>query len=224
MTRTLLVVAGGEQPLPSITAVAPSPDLVIGVDSGVDTAIALGYVVDVAVGDFDSVSAAGLAAAERSGALVERHPVDKDQTDLELALLKAVSYLPDLIIVIGLGGGRADHYLANLLLLASPRFQAVHIDAYVGDAKFSVVRSERTLAGRVGELVSLLPIGGEVTGISTSGLQYKLSNETLRATSPRGVSNTLTTPLAKVTVGDGALLVVQPDRLVKDWPATAGGK
>ena len=155
MPRTLLVVAGGDLPPPLITLVIPNPDLVVCADSGVDNALALGYSVDVAVGDFDSVSATGLATAERSGALVERHSIDKDETDLELALTKALTYIPDLIVVIGLDGGRVDHYLANLLLLGSKRLQSVDVDAYIGDAKVSVVHKTRTISGRIGEIVSL---------------------------------------------------------------------
>ncbi len=213
MPRTLLVVAGGDLPPPLITSVIPNPDLVVCADSGVDNALALGYSVDVAVGDFDSVSAAGLATAERSGALVERHSIDKDETDLELALTKAITYFPDLLVVIGLDGGRVDHYLANLLLLGSERLRSVDVDAYVGDAKISVVHETRTISGRIGEIVSLLPIGCDAAGVTTSGLVYGLKNETLVASSPRGVSNSLTTPLAKISIASGTVLAIQPERL-----------
>lgn len=216
MPRTLLVVAGGDRPSPTLKSALPIPDLVIGADSGVDSALALGYGVDVAVGDFDSVSAAGLATAERSGALVERYSSQKDETDLELAMAKALTYVPDLVIVIGLEGGRVDHYLANLLLLTSPRYKSVHIDSYIGRAKATVVWGERTLSGRVGELVSLLPLGGDARLVSCSGMEYKLSNERLVAHSPRGVSNTFATPLAKVSVEHGVVLAIQPERLASD--------
>ncbi len=213
MPRTLLVVAGGSLPPPLIASIIPNPDLVVCADSGVDNALALGYSVDVAVGDFDSVSATGLATAERSGALVERHSIDKDETDLELALTKAITYMPDLLVVIGLDGGRVDHYLANLLLLGSIRLRSVEVDAYVGDAKVSVVHDTRTISGRIGEIVSLLPIGSDATGVTTSGLAFGLENETLAASSPRGVSNSLTTPLAKISITSGTVLAIQPDRL-----------
>ncbi|MBT5085466.1 MAG: thiamine diphosphokinase, partial [Actinobacteria bacterium] len=78
-----LVFLGG--PAPALTAPLPSAEFVIAVDRGADHALALGYSVDLLVGDLDSVSAAGrLAAIE-----IEQHPVDKDETDLELALAAA---------------------------------------------------------------------------------------------------------------------------------------
>ena len=66
----------------------------IAADGGVDRALALGLHVDVAIGDFDSVTAAGLAAAEAAGARIERHPAAKDATDLELALDAALALEP----------------------------------------------------------------------------------------------------------------------------------
>ncbi len=89
--------------------------LVIGADSGVEHAAALGRHVDIAVGDFDSVSPAALAAAEAAGAEVLRHPPDKDATDLELALDLAVARGARRITVVGGHGGRFDHCLANAL-------------------------------------------------------------------------------------------------------------
>ena len=83
----------------------------IAADGGVDRALALGLHVDVAIGDFDSVTAAGLAAVEAAGARIERHPTAKDATDLELALDAALALAPARIVVIGSGGGRLDHLL-----------------------------------------------------------------------------------------------------------------
>ena len=77
----------------------------IAADSGIDLALALGLHVDVAIGDFDSVSAAGLATVEAAGALVERYPAAKDATDLELALDAAIALEPAHVIVVG---GAAD--------------------------------------------------------------------------------------------------------------------
>ncbi len=87
-------------------------------------ALALGLRIDRAIGDFDSVSAAGLAAAEAAGAIVERHPAAKDATDLELALDAAIALEPARILVVGSAGGRLDHLLGSILLLADDRYAA----------------------------------------------------------------------------------------------------
>ena len=111
----------------------PERAYVIAADSGVDRALALGLRIDRAIGDFDSVSPAGLAAAEAAGAAIERHPAAKDATDLELALDAAIALEPSRILVIGSAGGRLDHLLGSILLLGDARYASATVDAYLDD-------------------------------------------------------------------------------------------
>src|SRR5690606_29585109 len=120
----------------------PAEALVIAADSGIDQAHALGLTVDIAVGDFDSVTPGALARAEAAGATVERHPVAKDATDLELALDAAAQHRPDQVLVLGGHGGRLDHQLANALLLASPKYAGMGLVAHMGGATLTVIRGE----------------------------------------------------------------------------------
>ena len=92
----------------------------IAADSGLEHAAALGLAVDVLVGDLDSVSAPSVAAAEEAGVRIERHPVDKEATDLEFALDFALALGEARVTVVSGGGGsRLDHHLAELALLAA---------------------------------------------------------------------------------------------------------
>ena len=182
----------------------------IAADGGVDRALALGLHVDVAIGDFDSVSAAGLAAVETAGARVERHRTDKDATDLELALDTAISLGPARIVVVGSGGGRLDHLLGSVLLLGDERYAGAEIDAFLGDSRIHVVRGSRTLVGTPGDLLSLLPVHGAAEGVTTEGLEYPLQGETLPPGTSRGVSNVLCATEVRITVERGCLLAVRP--------------
>jgi thiamine pyrophosphokinase len=206
--QAVIVVAGGDPPA-GVTL--PTGGTVIAVDSGIDHARVLGLHVDLAIGDFDSVSDAGLAWATASGARTERHPVAKDATDLELALDAALELTPSRIVVLGAGGGRLDHLLANLLLLGAARFAAVPIDAYLDGSRLSIVRTVRTLTGKPGDLVTLLPLHGPAHGVTTTGLAYGLDDATLDCGSTRGVSNVLTEPEAHIAVRSGVLLAIQPE-------------
>ena len=154
--ETVVVVAGGH-PSPGCAPVLPERAHVIAADSGVDRALALGLRIDRAIGDFDSVSTAGLAAAEAAGAVIERHPAAKDATDLELALDAAIALEPSRILVIGSAGGRLDHLLGSILLLGDARYASATVDAYLDDNRVTVIRGSRTLTGTPGEIVSLLP-------------------------------------------------------------------
>ena len=127
--QTIVVVAGGQVSSRARCRPLPPGALVIAADGGVDRAHALGLTVDVAIGDFDSVTAAGLAAAEAAGARVARHPAAKDATDLELALDAAIALEPARIVVVGSGGGRLDHLLGSVLLLGHERYAGATVDA-----------------------------------------------------------------------------------------------
>lgn len=210
---SVVVVAGGSvvhrgalDVPPDVAAGAP----VVAADGGIDRALELGLEIALAVGDFDSVSAVGLVAAQASGARVERHPVDKDATDLELALDAALALSPRRIVVLGSDTGRLDHLLAALLLLGAERYAGVELDAALGVARVHVVRRERRLAAKQGELVSLLALHGPAEGVRTEGLVYELRGETLGPGSSRGVSNVFAAPEAHVAVERGVLLVVRP--------------
>ncbi len=211
---TAVVLLGGD---PVATGAGPEADaaahagLVIAADSGVDQAHRLGLVVDVAVGDFDSVSPEGLARARAEGATVEHHPAEKDETDLELALAAARTRGVAALVVLGGHGGRLDHLLANALVLAAPRWRSMRILALgpLG-ARLHVVHDEVQIAGDPGELVSILPVHGAADGVRTRGLRFPLDGERLEAGTTRGVSNELLGETAEVAVAVGSLLVIQP--------------
>ncbi len=207
-----IVLAGGEPADASIASELPSPDLVVAADAGLTQASALGLEVDVVVGDFDSVEPETLEQARRSGAEIEPHPVDKDATDLELAVEAARRRGASSVVVVGGGGGRLDHLFGNALLLSHRAFEGLDLEWWVDGYRIVAVRDATTLHGRPGDLVSLLPIGGAARGVSTSGLRWELDGEDLEAGSTRGVSNVLETGRADVSVRSGIVLVAHRRR------------
>ncbi len=234
MSRIALVIAGGDPPPADLFAILPPPVITVAADSGINHARDLDLVVDVLVGDLDSADGAAIRWATDQGATVDVHPPNKDQTDLELALDHAARAAAELdideLVVTGLAGGRLDHWLANLLTLAGPLTASIDVTAYAGRSRISVVRKRRSITGRPGELISLIPVGGPVRGITTTGLEYPLRHETLDAGSSRGVSNVFAAPdhtggdrepdgdpakavTAKVEVVSGTLLAVQPEHV-----------
>jgi thiamine pyrophosphokinase len=206
---SIVVVASGS-PYPASRDRLPAGAVVVAADGGVDAALALGLEVSLAIGDFDSVSSAGLTAVEAAGARIERHPAAKDASDLELALDRATELGAGRIVVVGADGGRLDHLLEGLLLLGSDRYADVEIDALLGPATAHVVRGDRTLEGSPGELVSLLPLHGPAEGVVTTGLVYPLRGERLEPGSSRGLSNVFAEPTASITLTGGVLVALRP--------------
>jgi len=208
--EVVVVVSGGEAPSRAAVSAVPEGAVVVAADRGLEHAQALGLEVAVAVGDFDSASPETVAAAERAGVRIERHAAEKDETDLELALDVAIDLRPGRILVLAGRGGRLDHELSSLLLLAVQKYASAQIDALVGEAKVHVVRGARELEGAPGELLTLVPAHGSAEGVRTDGLAYPLRGETLDAGSTRGVSNVFVESTARVALERGVLLAIRP--------------
>jgi thiamine pyrophosphokinase len=202
----VVVVASGQGPAVAV----PAARAVVAADGGLDRAAALGLDVDVVVGDLDSVSPEALEQAGARGVRVVRHPAAKDATDLELALDEAVALGATRVLVVASDSGRLDHLLASLLLLGAERYATLELDALVGSALVHVIRGGRVLRGTAGELVTLLALAGPAVGVTTDGLEYPLSGETLDPGSSRGVSNVFSGTEVQITVREGVLLAVRP--------------
>ena len=187
--------------------VAPT-DLIICADGGASNAIALGLQPQVVIGDLDSLDSNLQAQLEADGCQVLAHPARKDETDLELALYYALEHGVDEILILGALGGRIDQTLANVLLLALPGLRSIRAKILDGRQEVFLIRDEALVEGQMGDILSLLPLTEQVTGIYTEGLEYPLKNGTLYLGPARGVSNTLTTPQARVRIGQGLLLAV----------------
>jgi thiamine pyrophosphokinase len=183
-------------------------DCVICADGGAQHALGLGLALDVVVGDLDSLDGDLRARLEDEGCQVLVHPPRKDETDLELALRYAIDHGVDEILILGALGGRIDQTLANVLLLALPELQKVKTRIVAGDQEMFLIRGQAFIEGQVGDTVSLLPIAGDVRGITAEGLEYPLQHGTLKFGPTLGISNVLTAPVARVQVRQGLLLCV----------------
>lgn len=208
----VVVLAGGDTVPPEVAQDLPADAFVIAADSGLALASVLALDVDILVGDLDSVDPAHLAAARDRGIPVDQHPVDKDRTDLAIALDAAMARSPRRVTVVGGHGGRLDHLVANVALLAADAYAEVVMTARMGDASVAVARDGRVteIAGRPGDLVSLIPMHGVANGVTTTGLRFALDGDDLSPGSSRGVSNELTGPRATITLRAGVVLVIQP--------------
>jgi len=191
-------------------------DMLIAADGGARHCRLLGLAPAVVIGDFDSLCADELAQLEMDGAQVVRYPAHKDFTDLELALQHAVSLEADEILVFGALGARWDQTLANLLLPAAPGLEHVCIRLLDGPQEIALLRAgeAHTLSGQPGDTVSLVPLGGHAYGITTTGLEYPLTDGTLFFGATRGISNVLLGSQATVRLDDGLLLctIIHQDR------------
>ncbi len=209
----VVIFAGGTlKPGKGFSRAIASADLIIAADSGAATALQYGCIPAIVVGDFDSLDTHLLQELSERGSQMRQVAVEKNETDTELAVQAAIEQGATSITLLGaLGGERFDHTIANILLLAD--IETVPAKIVDGPSTCWLVRgpASTVIDGQQGDLLSLLPLTSEATGVRTKGLYYPLYGETLRFGKPRGVSNLLTQEQAEVSLVGGMLLVVHTD-------------
>jgi len=207
--QRIVIFANGE--LPNLTrarSLLRPGDTIICADGGTRHALALGIQPDLILGDLDSADRGALQKFRDAGVKVESYPRDKNETDLELAINRAIEWHPGQIVILAALGGRLDQTLANITLLADARLAG--FDARLDDGVEEVLlcRDRAEVQGGAGDLVSLIPWQGAVTGIQTDGLKWPLHHETLYPDKTRGISNEMIGDAASVAVESGLLLIV----------------
>ena len=204
VARHALIFTGG--PLPRGLRALPDADLIIAADSGIDNAEHLGLTVDLLVGDLDSAS----SKAKKSARAVESHPVDKDETDLELALTATLAGGATSATIVGTFAGRLDHALGNMLVVTASRWNDLQINMLIDSARAWVVWDQISFEGHRGDLVSLLAVNGPASGVTTSGLAWPLQDANLAPGVGLGLSNQMSGVSAEVSVDAGTVLVIAP--------------
>jgi thiamine pyrophosphokinase len=207
----VVVVASGELEA-SDAAWLDDAELVIAADGGAGSLDRLGRIPDRLVGDLDSVDVELVERLAAAGMRIDRHPVDKEASDTELAVEAAHDAGATELVMLGaMGGPRLDHELANLLVLADPALAGRDVKAVRGGTQVRALHGGHrlVLSGSSGDLVTLLPIGGDVAGVTTEGLRWQLDEATLRMGRSRGLSNEVVGSPASVRITDGTLLVVE---------------
>ncbi|MEL6308378.1 MAG: thiamine diphosphokinase [Chloroflexota bacterium] len=212
MPMNVLIFANGDpNPGEMVELVLAQADdaMIIAADGGARVAWHFDKQPQVVIGDMDSLSDDEQAKLIAEGAELRKHPVEKDKTDLELAIIYAVSHGASWIRVLGATGGRFDQMLANIYLLALPSLQDCDVAIVSDNQQMRLFASgQHTIEGQEGDTISLIPVSGDVSGITTENLYYPLDNEMLYFGPARGVSNVMTADCARVDVRRGTLLCV----------------
>jgi len=205
----IVLFANGELPAPeAILADLVPGDFLIAVDGGLRHLVTLNLTPDLIIGDLDSANPGDVERFASQGVEVQRYPIDKDETDLELALQAALDKQPSSIWIVAALGGRLDQTLGNIFLLTRPRPTGVDLRLVDGRQEVLLIEDRITLAGEPGQRVSLLPLLGEVTGVKAQGLAYPLDDETLYPDHTRGISNRMLGATASISISSGFLLCI----------------
>ena len=182
-------------------------DYLVACDGGLKHLYKLGINPDFIVGDLDSASG-DLLDLYRDIPL-QKFSAEKDFTDLELALAHACNEGADSIVVLGGLGGRFDHQLANVHVLAQAVERGVSAELCDENLRIRLITDYCRLQRQDGILVTLIPLSTTADGVVTEGLKYPLKDESLKVGFARGVSNQIVDEYAAVSLKKGLLVVIQ---------------
>jgi thiamine pyrophosphokinase len=209
MKRAIIFANGSMTVPPPIIDELDASDLIIAADGGTRHCKALGIKPNVIVGDFDSLGHDEVSTYESQGVEMIKFPRDKNETDLELALQYASTQAVSQVFILAALGNRWDMTVANILLAANSKFSHMAILLLDGMQELSILqgKGQFDIDDKKGAILSLIPIGSDALGVTTHGLEYPLSDESLFFSSPRGVSNVILDNHAYVRIKQGSLLV-----------------
>ncbi len=193
-------------------------DHIVCADGGTQYALSLDLTPDIIIGDLDSLKPEIVAQMEQAGVTIQRHPVAKDKTDLELALDYAIDQQPTEIMLVTALGGRLDQMLANIMLLTRPEYSSVQLTLADGPQWATILRSQQrfTIQGQPGDTLSLIPLLATVTGVNLSGVQWPLAGVTLSLGSTLTISNKFIDTQATVQIDDGLVLLVHINKNLEE--------
>lgn len=183
-------------------------DLLVAADGGLRHLRNMNLEPALLIGDLDSVSPDEAETAIAAGVFIQQHPKDKNETDLELALSHVLQAGFKDIRIAGALGGRLDHTLGNINLLLDERLAACDVRLDDGREEVFIIRARAVVEGRAGDIVSLVPAGGDAEGVTTRGLAYPLNAETLRLERTRGISNRMLEENAEISLAKGRLICI----------------
>ena len=209
--RILLFANGEANPGPMIQRVLDEVEspYVLCADGGALNALKFHRTPQTIVGDMDSLTDLQAAEFAVQGAELVQYPVDKDETDLELALYWSARRRAAAIYIVGGLGGRFDQTLANVYLLALPELDGIHIEVVDAEQSIRLLKpGQHQVKGQAGDTISLIPISRAAGGITTSALKYPLRDEPLQFGPARGLSNVMQADQAGIEIRQGLLLMV----------------
>ncbi len=183
-------------------------DYIICADRGLCHARKLGLIPDLIVGDFDSTDSTDLQYFKEKGIEIETFNSQKDETDTELAISRALQKGARKVTVWGGVGSRLDHSLGNVHLLYKLLKSGVEGKLVNPNNTVYLAKESIQLKGKKGDLVSLIPFGGNAKGVTTHQLAYALEDTTLEIGTSLGISNYLLEEVAEVWIKEGMLLVI----------------
>lgn len=181
-------------------------DVVIAVDGGYKYLQELDILPDIVLGDFDSLG------YEPKGIRHVKFPVQKDESDMELAILRAKKMGCDSLYIFGALGRRLDHTIANLGIFAKASEDGISVCAVDNECAIFFITGPDTFEADAREegTVSVFSASDVSTGVFERGLEWDLDDIELNNRTSLGLSNQLIGEPVMIGVESGTLMIFFP--------------
>ena len=185
-------------------------DYIICADGGANHAYKMNITPNYIIGDLDSINKEIIDFYKKQNVLFEEFPSKKNETDSELCILLSKSLNASKIDLFGTLGGRIDHTLANINLLYYIREQEIIPRIISEQEEIYIATNECVkIKGKEKDIISIIPIKGDVKGITLENLEYPLNNYDMNYSTPLGISNIMLSEECKIAVKKGSLLIIR---------------
>jgi thiamine pyrophosphokinase len=211
--KILIISGSAHVSAKTLKKLARWADKIICADSGGETARNEGIAPDAIIGDFDSISPDTLDYFRNMGGTELINLKEQESTDIEKAINLALQWGTREIRITGVSGRRNDHFLHTLGLLLRFKDQAEII--LVDDDDIISLKCESfSETCHPGERVSLIPWGGTMHQVSTTGLKYPLIEENLIPGYRESISNETTGDDFQVRFKGGMIMLFREARIL----------
>lgn len=185
----------------------------IGADRGSLYLLEHGIKPDEAIGDFDSLTKEEWLQIKGIVNRIDKVKAEKDETDTELALLKALAYNPNEIYLTGVTGGRLDHYESALRTF-------FNIQKNYPQVKMKIINNQNELSilfpgkhtimrNELYPFLSFFAFNERVENISLSGVKYETFNDSIELGESRFTSNELIKSVGYISFSSGICLMIR---------------
>lgn len=201
----IAILAGGDSAL-----LSRDHDVYVGVDGGCLKLLGQDLPLDMAVGDFDSVSETDLNNIKAQAKQIVQSVPEKNDTDLELALKAVFDAYPDVAVTVyGAFGGRLDHFLSNIFLPTDPDLAPYMQQIQLVDGRnrllYRPAGCHEILPDPAMSYVGFMPVGGG--HLEITGAKYPLHPENYFLKAMYGSNEFLDQPI-QVSLDRGYLVIV----------------
>lgn len=184
-------------------------DYIVCADGGVDHIISIKEIPSVVIGDLDSISEEGMKYIDRNNIKTIKHPVMKDKTDTELALVYLIKQGINDITLTGVTGSRMDHTMSNIFLLRN--LNKNNIVAKIIDDNNVIYFANKSIKikKKKDTNISIIPITSDGITVTLIGFLYPLNKKFIDYGSTLGISNEIVEDYGNVIIHKGEALVME---------------